>query len=105
MGISRRASELYGNFFDCAKREVKEETGLDVEVDWGAYAAINDIMPNDARHYVIIFMKARYIGGEPKNMEPDKCEGWEWHKWASLPRPLFHGIRKLINQRYNPFED
>ncbi len=92
------------SFDDCARREVTEETGLEVEVDKKVYAVINDTMPHDPRHYVILFVRALYKNGIPINKEPDKCYGWVWREWDKLPQPLFHGIQQLITQGYNPFE-
>lgn len=34
---------------------------------------------------------------EPENLEPDKCEGWEWQEWGDLPQPLFMGLQKLVD--------
>ena len=36
----------------------------------------------------------------PQNLEPDKCEGWEWRDWGSLPQPLFMGLQKLVDSCY-----
>ena len=92
------------DFEDCARREVLEETGLEIELpDNGkVFAAINDLLPDQGKHYIILFMRAKYIGGIPQNKEPERCEGWEWYPWGSLPKPLFPGIQELIRQGYNP---
>lgn len=36
--------------------------------------------------------------GEPKLLEPDKCEGWQWFDWDSLPEPLFPSVESLIKK-------
>ncbi len=96
--------EFLEDFDDCAKRETKEETGLEVElIDNSPIAITNDFLKDDGKHYVTLFMKARYLGGEPKIMKSDKCEGWGWYSWENLPRPLFKPVENLIKQNYNPF--
>ena len=40
--------------------------------------------PKDDKHYVTIFFLGEYIGGKPKEMEPDKISNWTWYKIADL---------------------
>ncbi|KAK5133555.1 hypothetical protein LTR08_007594 [Meristemomyces frigidus] len=71
-------------FEQCAAREVKEETGLDVH-HVRFCTATNSVFEGTGKHYVTIFMTA--LAGlegdgvtepEARLMEPDKCEGWQW---------------------------
>jgi 8-oxo-dGTP diphosphatase len=100
--------EFGETFEECARREVKEETDLDIDiVDVRFLTATNDFMPDEGgargeewakgKHYVTIFMTAtvkdlgqgeRTGGGMPevKTMEPEKCAGWEWVSWQDLVR-------------------
>ena len=39
--------------------------------------------------HTTLMVVAKYIGGEPQNLEPEKCEGWGWFDWDNLPEPLF----------------
>lgn len=79
---------------DCARRELLEETGLTVgKIKTGPYT--NDFFPVEDKHYITLFMIAKYESGEPKNIEPEKCEGWHWFDWNDLPAPLFPPIRNL----------
>lgn len=56
----------YGETFEeCAVRELKEETGLDVEVERFLFLS-EAIAPDRSRHIVNIFIKARVIGGTMK---------------------------------------
>lgn len=53
----------YGEtFFECAVRELKEETGLDVEVDNLVYMS-EAIAPDRSRHIVNVYLKAHVTGG------------------------------------------
>lgn len=58
---------------DCAKREVLEETGLEIR-DAKFVATTNDLMPAERKHYVTLYTRAEYIEGEPEIKEPDRCE-------------------------------
>ena len=49
--------EFGESFEDCAKREVAEETGLDI-IDLEFLTATNDIMRAEEKHYITIFLKA-----------------------------------------------
>ena len=98
------------NFFEtlekCAKREVREETGLEIDVvDWDGCVATNDLFEEENKHYLTAYVRANYIGGTPRVMEPEKCEIWKWFSWNSLPNPLFLPIQNLIKLPYNPFKE
>jgi len=34
--------------------------------------------------------------GEPKVMEPDKCERWDWYDMDELPSPLFATVPSYV---------
>ncbi len=54
----------YGETFnECAVREVKEETGLDVEVEKIIFLS-EAIAPDRSRHIVNIYLTARVTGGK-----------------------------------------
>jgi len=91
-------------FEDCALREAGEETGMkDIHlIDKLPVAVTNDFFEKDGKHYITLFMRARYVGQEPKRMEPDKCEGWRWYDWNDLPENLMLPIKNLLKQGYNP---
>lgn len=74
----------------CARRELREECGKNMKVgfshlhgrlDW---FLTNDIMPKYGKHYITIFMVARWLEGKPINTEPHKCEGWKWITFEEL---------------------
>jgi 8-oxo-dGTP diphosphatase len=80
--------DMFESWEDCAIREVQEEMGIAIHhVQWGHVT--NDIMmiePNAKKHYVTIFMMAECVDEDarPRNMEPEKCEGWESFSWSQL---------------------
>ena len=90
---------------ECARRETSEETGLKVKnIRIGTFT--NDIFEKEGKHYITLFMLSDYDPslGEPKVMEPEKCEKWEWFEWSNLPKPLFLPIQNLLKQKYDPFK-
>lgn len=80
----------------CAMREVLEETGIKLEKPPIKLMDINDI--EDGYHYVSFIMSTKITSGEPKNLEKDKCDGWQWFEWNALPTPLFSSLRKYIDE-------
>lgn len=94
--------ELNESIEECAKRETLEEADIEIG-DVKSAIFTNDIFEKEDKHYVTLFVTAKYISGEPKIMEPEKCEGWDWYDWNNLPSPLFLSVQNLLKQDYNPF--
>lgn len=94
--------EMYESWEDCAKREIKEEMDLELDNDVRFGHVTNDIMADEEKHYVTIFMMATPVegSGPPKNMEPDKSEGWEAYSWEDVKAfgqgKLFGPLAKLM---------
>jgi len=78
---------------DTAKREVLEETGLCI---WGLEQLgwVNNYFPEEDEHWITLFYVARGIVGNPKNLEPDKNEGWAW---CQLPHAKATGLVGLVS--------
>jgi 8-oxo-dGTP diphosphatase len=83
--------EMFETWEECAKREVEEETGLEIGDIQFAHVT-NDIMAEENRHYVTIFMIGKCIGegksNMPQNKEPHKCKGWQSFSWDELKNML-----------------
>lgn len=85
----------------CARREVLEETGLALgTITLGPYSS--DLFEAEGKHYITLFVLTTAPAGEPELREPEKCEGWEWHRWSELPVPLFLPLRSLKERGYSP---
>lgn len=91
--------EFGESFIETAIREVKEETNLDIETA-ELIKIINCINKKNNYHYIVPVIKG-YSKDDNllKNMEPNKCENWEWYNWdnkSKLPYPLFYPVEELI---------
>ncbi|POG81902.1 NUDIX hydrolase domain-like protein [Rhizophagus irregularis DAOM 181602=DAOM 197198] len=123
--------EFGETFSDCAKREILEETNLEIK-NIKYQTVTNEIMHNENKHYVSIYMKAEVVDEnvEPahklimkaciKVMEPNKTECLEWVTWSEFIkggitgiledksvnkyRPMFQPMETLITEQpeYNP---
>lgn len=87
---------------DCARREVKEEVGINIKnLKRGPFT--NDIFKKEGKHYITLYVISDYDNGDVKVMEPEKCEKWEWFPWEKLPYPLFLPVKNLKKTNFNPF--
>lgn len=85
----------------CAAREALEEAGIVIRpVARGPYT--NDVFGPGEPHYVTLFVVTDLVSGTPETREPTKCEGWSWHQWHALPRPLFLPIENLLAAGWAP---
>lgn len=92
--------EFMESFEECAKRETLEETNLEIE-NIKFLTATNDIFLESWKHYVTVFMICDYKSWVFKNMEPHKCEKWEWFHRNNFPEPLMMPINNLYKSWIN----
>lgn len=84
---------------ETAIREVREETGL--EIGNVSFAAVtNDVFADEGKHYVTLWMKSDWVGGEPTITEPDKFVEQAWVDFDSLPDPLFLPWQQLLTSEF-----
>lgn len=84
----------------CARREVEEETGLQItNIRRGPYT--EDFFLAENRHYITIIMIADWRAGKPELREPHKCEQWAWFEWDHLPQQLFATFANLVKADIN----
>ncbi|KAI9497724.1 NUDIX hydrolase domain-like protein [Zychaea mexicana] len=91
--------EMNESFEECARREVLEETNMEID-DIAFLTATNDIMASEQKHYVTVFMQA--TAKDPSTlrvMEPHKLDGeWQWIEFKDLNQyaPLFTPLTNLL---------
>ncbi|XP_071735671.1 nudix hydrolase 1-like [Rutidosis leptorrhynchoides] len=95
--------EFGESFEECAAREVMEETGLEIK-NIEMLTTTNNVL-SDTAHVIIIYMRALLSDPHqtPQNVEPDKCEGWNWYDLNNLPEPTFGPLRAMLQGGLNPF--
>jgi 8-oxo-dGTP diphosphatase len=78
---------------EAAKRELKEETGIEAE-----QLTLNTISddPRSDQHYLHISFVLNNFDGEVILKEPDKCEEWKFFPLNQLPENIFIGHRPII---------
>ena len=100
----------------CAKRELHEETGIDLNEVW--HEELHDSLDegendddkccfhtcesiiDDSNHWITLFrffcVNEKDVKGKEKTMEPNKCEGWKWRRPEEIQEPMFTPLRKLL---------
>ena len=74
---------------DCARREAREEFGVDVG-DL-TFLCVSNIIAY-GRHYVDVEFLGDIGGQEPHLMEPEAFDGSGWFPLSSLPEPMFRAM-------------
>lgn len=80
---------------ECAIRETKEETNLDID-DLEIFSVTDDIEPN--KHYITIQVIANKYRGDLKVMEPTKIDKWKWFELDNLPNNLYSPTKKFVEK-------
>jgi len=83
------------SFENGARREVLEETGINVDIkDLKVISLTNDIVPT--AHFVTVGLLCTNCNDDAKVMEPDEITQWKWFDLENLPEPLFEPSRKIL---------
>ena len=83
--------EYSENIEECAKRELLEETNINVST----YTPINlgytnDVFVKENKHYITLYLQYNIDKQiEPELMEPNKCYEWKWFDIKNIPKPYF----------------
>ncbi|TSC99772.1 MAG: MutT/nudix family protein [Parcubacteria group bacterium Greene1014_15] len=79
---------------DCVRREVQEEAGIEIKNI--RFLRLVNLKSYAPKHYLDIGFVADWASGEPRIMEPEKNDGWEWHEMDALPIPRFKALDTYI---------
>lgn len=77
-----------------AQRELREETGL--EVDSGALQPVGVVHRRSDTSRIDFFLRAARFRGEARILEPDKCDRLEWHDVHQLPALTVAYVRAAL---------
>ncbi|MBI4250615.1 NUDIX domain-containing protein [Candidatus Uhrbacteria bacterium] len=86
--------EFGESFEDCARREVREEAGI--EINNLRFLRVMNLKAYPGKQYVDIGMVADWAFGEPTVCEPQKCEWWGWYDLDEFPSPQFATVQSYI---------
>ncbi len=85
---------------EAAKRETKEETGLEIaNICRGPYTY--DIYEDGQKHFITLSFVADWVEGEAKALEPDRFSEWQWFLFSELPKPLFGPSQQALHGVFN----
>lgn len=90
--------DFHDGLFEGVKREVKEETDLDL-LKARVMTITNERV--ETAHYITLGWLAEEWTGDVKAMELDEMVKWEWFDLDSLPEKLFVPTRKMIENYKN----
>ena len=82
---------------ECARREVLEETGIQVK-GLRHLGYTDDPFEVAGKKYITLLVSCEYDSGEAEVLEPDKCARWQWFDYQRLPSPLFVPISNYLAQ-------
>lgn len=89
--------EFGETFEESARREIKEEMGLKIgSLKFVGVFNVRDYLVQDQKHIVALIFATDWKGGQPQNLEPEKCEGMRWFGLDNLPKPLFKHTKKAL---------
>ncbi|MEK9151967.1 MAG: NUDIX domain-containing protein [Patescibacteria group bacterium] len=97
--------EHWESFEDCARREVAEETGI--EIGATRFVCVMNNREHAPHHYIMVILAADWKSGEPRNLEPEKCAGWGWYGMDHLPAamtPAMHTAFAALKSGLNYFD-
>ncbi len=80
--------------FNACDRELLEEIGINFNGSYRHAGFSEDIFNsnNTIKHYVTLYFAVDNVDSENlviKNMEPEKCESWDWINISDLPTVMF----------------
>lgn len=87
-------------YMDTAQREVKEETGIEIDKEKTELITVNDDIVDDS-HFVTLGLHSPNFDGEPEVKEPDQFDEWRWFNLAELPDKLFSPSKKILDEFLN----
>jgi ADP-ribose pyrophosphatase YjhB (NUDIX family) len=90
------AGHLDGNetFREAMIREAKEEADIDIKPEYLEVVHVMHRKSEDER--IDFFFVAKKWEGEPKNMEPQRCDDLRWFELNNLPKNIIPYVKQAI---------
>lgn len=88
--------EMFETLHQAVKREVKEETGVEIEII-DLLGVCDHIVPNEKVHWISPPFLCKIVKGEPKIMEPTKHIDMRWFSLEQLPENLTITTKNALN--------
>ncbi len=85
--------EFGESFEEAAKREVLEETGIEIK-NAKIICVNND--KNEHAHFVTTGILSTEFEGEVQVREPEEITEWKWFKSENLPKNIFPPSKKIL---------
>lgn len=80
--------EFLETYNECCSRELMEEIGVSFE-QYEKIGFSEDFFKEEQKQYTTLYFGVKNIDSDIiniKNLEPDKCKGWEWVDINNLPQ-------------------
>lgn len=94
LGLPGGRLELTETLESCAERELLEETSLVSQ----KFLYAGTVRELQGEHNFIHFVySCNEFSGQIVNVEPAKCEGWEWYQLDNLPENILPGHKAALD--------
>lgn len=98
MGHPGRHQELGESYEETATRELEEECGPDLVIARPRFLCVTNLtgyLETSGRHYTDVALVANWLSGEPRVMEPKKCQEWRWLKLETIYVNAFGAVPSM----------
>jgi 8-oxo-dGTP diphosphatase len=87
--------EFGESFEECAKRETKEEAGIDIKNL--KFLSVANISKHENRQDILISFTADWENGEPTSDPDEKIGDWQWYDLDNLSFSIFYPSQVSID--------
>ena len=85
-----------------ARREVREETGL--QLCEPQFVGVTSNVFSAHSHSLSVYFEAECVDAESLQVaEGEKCDAWEWKSWTDVTESLYLPLRLFKRTDYRPF--
>ena len=97
--------EFNESWVTCCDRELLEEIGVNFDGEYTPFGFSEDFFHHNGedKHYITLYFVVDDVKADSldiQNMEPNKCEGWNWVAFKDLPEEMFCDTQFQINKYF-----